>query len=460
MAYGLPANALSLKDSMAVALDSNPEIGQAIENREAIEFELRQARGLYLPRIDLESSGGIRRLGSPSRRAAKIDDDELYPADVGATLTQKVFDGFGREAEVERQASRVDGASFRVLERSEFIALQVTREYFEVLLQRRIVEVARENVAFHGKLLSDIQAGTTGGTLSVADRQQAEERLYAARARLTEASEELTAAEIRFNRLVGKPVGTPVRPASVTMHLPPSLEAALGTARQNNPRIKISNADIDAAAAQVKAAKARYYPEAIVEGRARVGSDIDGVENRTDDLQARVVLRWNAFNGGIDSANEQEQIRRASEERMKLHQTHREVEEAVRISWDRRARQISLLKSLEPQLVSADRVVDSYREQFNVGRRSLLDLLDSQNTRFNVKVLVLTAQYAVVFAEYRLLAATGKLLSTMGLSAPASAYAYARDNASVPETPPAELQSRYSPPRPDGEESGFFGKLY
>ncbi|TIM28589.1 MAG: channel protein TolC, partial [Mesorhizobium sp.] len=52
------ASALTLKEAMAVAVESNPEIGQAIENREAIEFELRQAKGLYLPSIDLEASAG------------------------------------------------------------------------------------------------------------------------------------------------------------------------------------------------------------------------------------------------------------------------------------------------------------------------------------------------------------------------------------------------------------------
>ena len=52
------ANAMSLEEAMAIAVESNPEIGQAIENREAVEFELRQARGLYLPSVDLEASAG------------------------------------------------------------------------------------------------------------------------------------------------------------------------------------------------------------------------------------------------------------------------------------------------------------------------------------------------------------------------------------------------------------------
>src|SRR5436190_22583852 len=75
------ADALTLKEAMAVAVESNPEIGQAIENREAIEFELRQAKGLYLPSVDLQASTGARRLDNTSRRLLSIEDDALYPAE-------------------------------------------------------------------------------------------------------------------------------------------------------------------------------------------------------------------------------------------------------------------------------------------------------------------------------------------------------------------------------------------
>ena len=61
------------------------------------------------------------------------------------------------------------------------------------------------------------------------------------------------------------------------------------------------------------------------------------------------MLRWNLYRGGIDKANEQEQIRRASEQRMVLHQVYREIEEAVRISWERRFRQAEISKTLAMQ---------------------------------------------------------------------------------------------------------------
>ncbi|MCY1304626.1 type I secretion outer membrane protein, TolC family [compost metagenome] len=135
-------------------------------------------------------------------------------------------------------------------------------------------------------------------------------------------------------------------------------------------------------------------------------------------------------------------MRRASEQRLVFHQAHRAVEEAVRISWERRNSQYEISRTLNAQAQMNVQLVESYREQLKVGQRSLLDVLGAQNSRFNVSVLAKTSQYAALFAEYRLLAATGQLLSTMQIKAPAQAEAYARNEFNVPDTPPTETYRR------------------
>jgi adhesin transport system outer membrane protein len=421
------AQAMDLKEAIAVAMTSNPQILQAVQNREATEFELRQARGLILPSIDLEGSVGVQRLDSPDRRRLGDEGDDLYPSQVGLSITQPLFDGGNTRAQVEQQAARVDGASFRVLQRQEAIALEVAQEYLEYLVQQRVVEEAQRNVGVHRQILGDIGQGVSGGTLTAADRLQAQERLSAAQARLKEATEDLNAANIRFNRLVGQPITAPKMPRSVAASLPPSLDKAIALARINNPRIFAAEADIDASDAMVRQTRANYMPNVSLEGSARVGNNINANEGKTNDLSARVVARWNLYRGGRDVANEQEKIRRASEQRMVLHQVSREVEESVRSSWDRRQKRAELAKTLSSQAETNARLVSSYREQFNVGQRSLLDVLDAQNTRFNVSVLADTARFAAIFADYRLLAATGNLLRTMQVTPAPQGVAYARN---------------------------------
>src|SRR5688572_15718464 len=140
---------VSIQDAISVAMQSNPEILQAQFNKEAIEFERKQAQGLFLPRIDLEASAGVRRLENQTRRTLGIADNELYPLELNLGAEWTVLDFGRRRGELHRQAARVDGASLRVVERSEFIALQIARQYMDVLLQQRVFAASQDNAAFH-----------------------------------------------------------------------------------------------------------------------------------------------------------------------------------------------------------------------------------------------------------------------------------------------------------------------
>lgn len=440
------ASAMPMREAVGLAVATNPEIGEAIANREAIEFELRQGRGLYLPRIDIEGRAGALLRDSPSTRRLGDDDEVFGERSVGVVMRQLLFDGFATRSEVEHQAARVDAASLRVFERSELIGLAVIREYLDIVRLRQVVDITRDNVAYHDQMSERIELGTVGGSLSVADRQQAEERLYGARAQATEAVEEVKAAEARFIRLVGKAVGKVSDPPGAGRALPSGLNQAIILARRNNPSLASAQADVDAAYGLVKVAESRFYPKLSLEARARAGQDLDGVPGEDRELRAGVVLDWNLYNGGIDAANRQEQIRRVDEATMAMHRIAREVEESVRLAWDRRQQQAERLQSLRRQLSAADDLVKSYSDQFAIGQRSLIDLLDAQSARMNARITVQTAQAAVKLAEFRILAATGTLLDSLGVAPPAQAQPYARTQAQVPPTPPPEALDRRPPP--------------
>ena len=157
------------------------------------------------------------------------------------------------------------------------------------------------------------------------------------------------------------------------------------------------------------------------------------------------MLRWNIFDGGINRAKVQEMLRRASEARFRLHEMSREAESDARTAWNRMQTQSKLFDELSRQGQVSDDLLLSYREQFNVGRRSLLDVLDAQNTRYNVQIRTETARFSEMFGELQVLAATNQLLEAMGLNAPAGANAYARDRFKVGPTPPAETDRRRYP---------------
>jgi outer membrane protein, adhesin transport system len=443
---GLRAERLELKIAVETAMQTHPEINQAVENKAAIEFERMQAQGLFLPQISVEGSVGIRRLENATRKSLGIANQELYPLEGGLRVRQLLFDGGGRRSEVKRQASRTDGAAYRVEERAQFIALQVSRQYLDYLLQQRIVAASEDNIAFHTKLVGDLREGVTKGSISIADQQQAEERQQAARARLTEANQDMVNTSASFRTLTGLDlVDGAALPPSLGESIPATLEESIARARAQNPRIQEAQADLDAAHAVVTKAKAEMTPTLSLEGNARIGDDIDGFRGQTNDLQGGLVMRWDVFSGGIKRAKVQEMYRREKESRFRLEQMMREAEEDVRIAWNAWDSQGKLVKELDIQSKVSDELLRSYRAQFNVGRRSLLDVLDAQNTRYNVQVRAETARFAQFFAEFKVLAAQNFLLQAMQIEEPKAAQANARARFKVEPTPPMKAETMREP---------------
>lgn len=437
----LRSERIDLKTAVETAMLTHPEINQAVENRTAIEFEREQAQGMFMPRISVEGSVGIRRLENATRKSLGIANKELYPMEGGLRIEQILFDGGSRSSELKRQASRTDGAAFRVEERAQFVALQVSRQYLDFLLQQRIVAASEDNISFHDRLVGDLREGVTKGSISIADQQQAEERQQAARARLTEANQDMINTGASFRTLTGLDlVDGAMLPPSLGESIPGSLEESIALARQQNPRVREAQADVDAAHAMVRKAKADIAPTVSLEGNARIGEDIDGFSGETNDLQGGLVLRWDIFNGGINRAKIQEMYRRERETQFKLDQAAREAEEDVRVAWNAWDSQGKLVKELDAQSAVSDELLRSYRAQFNVGRRSLLDVLDAQNTRYNVQVRAETARFAQFFAEFKLLAAQNALLRAMQVEPPKAAQATARARFNVESTEPLDSE--------------------
>lgn len=433
------ARAIELREAVQAAMSSNPEINQAVQNKQAIEFERRQAQGLYGPRISVDASAGARRLENDTRRSLDIADDTLYPIEGGLVGEQVLID-FGRNrSELDRQASRTDGAAHRVEERSEFIALNVARHYIDYLLQQRIVAASQDNVQFHERLATDLREGVTQGSISIADQQQAEERLQSSRVRLTEALQDQENAAVAFHQVAGMPIGDPTLPPDLGGNLPQTVDEAVDISRDTNPLVLEALADIDAAAADVRAARAELYPRVSLEGRVRAGDDIDGFKGRTEDYLGRVLMTWDIFDSGINRARVDEMNHRESEQKFRLHEVTRQAEADVRTGWNRVQTENRLVGELEQQQRVSDNLLISYREQFNVGRRSLLDVLDAQNTRYNVQVQTESARLARIFAEYQVLAATNRLLEGLGVAPPSDSVANARERYRARRVTPGEV---------------------
>jgi len=411
--------ALSLRDAVAIGVNTNPETGVVQTNRRATDEELRQAKALYLPSIDFRGDTGYEHSDDEATRAGLDDDPEnLWRYETGLTLTQLLFDGWGTKYENERQKMRVLSASNRVRETSELVGLSIVEAYLEVLRQRELLRIARQNVADHIAILEQIEDSASVGRSTQADNEQARARMAVARATEASVREQLRFAEAAYIREVGDPPVDLMVPMVPVDGLSADIEQEVKIALHQSPTIDIFEADIQVAHAEMEGAKSTFYPQVDLQVNGRTGKDLNGVRGDDTSASALMVVDWNLYRGGADSARVREHINREAQAKENRAEAARNVESDVRQTWARMVSAGERARQFAAQADANTEVVKAYRDQFDLNRRTLLDVLDAQNELFVSRSNTVNAEFLEMFAIYRLLALKGELLTTLGVAYP------------------------------------------
>jgi outer membrane protein, adhesin transport system len=409
----------TLAEAVAIGVSTNPEYGVVATNRRATDAELRQARALYLPSVDVRADTGEEYSDDPATRAGIGDDTEsMWRYEAGVTLTQLLFDGFETKYENLRQEARVLSASNRVQEAAELIGLSIVEAYLEVLRQREILKISRDNVAQHISILDQIADSAEAGRTTTADRDQARARLASSRAQEASIREALRIAEAAFIREVGDAPQDLVMPLTPVDALEANVDEEVKISLAQSPTLAIFEADIAVAHAEYEGSKSNFYPDLDLQVNGRQGDDLGGVEGRDTSASALVVMNWNLYRGGGDTALVKEHVYREAQAKESRAKTARGIENDVRQTWARMVSAGERAKEFSAQADANIEVARAYKDQFDLNRRTLLDVLDAQNELFVSRSNTVNAEFLEMFAVYRLLALKGELLQTLGVDYP------------------------------------------
>src|SRR5262249_4952023 len=333
---------------------------------------------------------------------------------------QILFDGLASIHDIWRQSARVNAASFRVRERSELIALDAAEAYIDVVRYQRLVALANQNVANHEELLSNVESRFAGGRAGEGDLQQTIERVEAAQAVVAEFRRSLDDANSKYRKIVGLEALNLSFPGPLR-GLPRSKDEALSVALRQNPTLLAAESDKEAAQQAFRATAGAFVPSVSLEGRASHGVDADTFVGKRDDIAGKIVVAWDIFRGGQDSWRRVETAERYTEETMRHARLQRDALEAIDKAWAARTITANRITALRRQLVANKKTIEIYRKEYDVGRRSLIDLLNAENQYFNAAASLTSARGVIVFADYQLLAAMGALLDYLKTAVPVDA---------------------------------------
>jgi adhesin transport system outer membrane protein len=201
----------------------------------------------------------------------------------------------------------------------------------------------------------------------------------------------------------------------------PSEDESVSRGLTTNPKVLLAQADIRVADAEIDKEAAPLYPRLDLEVIGNNNRHNDGREDTTYNATFLLVARYNLYRGGADLARVREFKWRKAEAQEQLRVREREVAEDVRLSWSARQTQRDSIASLNDQVEANQNTRDVYAQQFDIGQRSLLDLLDATNELFLSKNDLITAKYEELFANYRILASQGQLVQALGVAFPTEA---------------------------------------
>ncbi len=411
-------HALNLQESIQKVLDENPKIQAAKSERLAVEEEVGQAKAGYFPTVDVTAGIGWEESNNPTTRG-RGDGSVFYHREEGAVLArQMLFDGLATPSEVDRQEARTDSRAYTVFGQSEITALDGVEAYIKVLRRQELLNLAKDNLQLHQRTNDQIRMRSERGVGKRADVDQSMGRVALAEKNVLSEVGNLKDAETSFLRVIGtlpEAIEPIAEPGSA---LPQNLDQAIEEALADHPILKSANSDIDSAFAQHSTAKAPYFPRFDIETGVSHNYNLDGIRGTNSDMTAMLRMRYNIFNGGKDVARREQTAQLINQAKDIRDNTHRQVIESMRLSWVAHQTVKSQLEFFKQHVDSSEKTIAAYQQQFNIGQRTLLDLLDTFNESYIAKSSYINAKYDELFSQFRILASKGQLNKFLGTTLP------------------------------------------
>jgi adhesin transport system outer membrane protein len=428
------AQATSLQEAVQQAVQTNPRIDAAQANRRASEYGFKQAKGRFLPEVQVYADVGPQKIDRPEGLGPDVNNRWQDRRQATVSIRQYLFDGWDRANDYYRTQAGISAASFRVMVRSEAVGLNSVEAYIDVIRHRDLLALADDNVRRHQALLRIIQERYDGGRSPIGDLQQTIERVEAAKALVAQIKVASETAKAKYKNAVGL-APQKLQAVSYASGIPKKVAEVTNRAVHNNPRVKEAVAETEISYYDKEQFRSTLYPQLYLEGNATRGEDVDGTPGRNDELGARVVLSWKLFDGGVRRNRTAELGERYSEKVAEQMILLRDLTQEVEISWARLVDGRAEVEAIRREVVENTKVVASYQDEYNANKRSLLDVLDAENAKFASQFELSNVTALHVFSSYELLAQMGVLLATLGVQAP-----------DIPEAPSKPLPALLSSP--------------
>lgn len=403
---------VNLPDVVRQAISENPEVQASWHAFLAATEQQTGAKGGYFPRLDLSAGTGWEHWEFPTS-----SDEEFTRSNVALSLRQMVFDGFATRNEVARLGYAKLVRYYEFMAASENIGLEAVRAYLDVLRYRELKKLAADNFIQHRDIFNRVQERVQAGLSRGVDLEQASGRLALAESNFITETTNLHDVSARYLRIVGHaPPSTLAPSAPLIEGIPSDRDRALSVAFQENPSFNAAVENVRSAEAETQVSKAPFMPRVDLQARQNFGRSSGDLQDRDGETIVELVLNYNLFAGGSDLAARRQSSQQLNSAKDLRELACRNVRQELAIAYNDKDSLKEQLRFLNEHQLSAEKARKAYRDQFDIGQRTLLDLLDTENEYFEARRAYVGTSYDYTLAHARTLAAMGRLLNSLNVS--------------------------------------------
>jgi adhesin transport system outer membrane protein len=416
LALSLPmaSHALELKDTIEQTLKNNAEVRMKWHTFRASLEERGIAEAGFKPTVDLSYATAREKNKTPTSTGG-TSTNSFTRHGYNLALSQNLFAGFITTNQVKQLDYTSRARYFEYLAAAEQQGLESVRAFVDVVRYSKLVNIAEENYAIHKGIYEQILQRVTQGVGRRVDLEQIAGRLALAESNLVNELSNLNDVSARYARITGEAPANELKLPGLNLGLIPPANDLMVLADKSNPSLQAARAFYRAAEAEIDVRRGAFSPTLDLRANKAATTNKDGVKGRTNEQAIELVLNMNLYRGGADRARLASATERRDEAEALGIKACRDMRQQVSIAYNDSVRISSQLESLRQHQLSTEKARDAYRKQFDIGQRTLLDMLDSENELFESRRELLNAELNQQLATYRVLGESGRLMETMQL---------------------------------------------
>ena len=388
---------IDLVDAVKIGVQRNPEISQSIASLAAQNSNIDVAKAQYYPQLTAGISTGDLTTGERGRQLLTL------------SATQLLYD-FGKvKSSVDTQKAKLIVEQANVLVSIDDIAYQVASAVINIERYQRISQIGEQQVAGIQRILDIANLRANAGISSQADPVQAESYLQSAQSSLIAQQSLLRQYQQRLRTLLGFDVSN--KNWMIPENLVQSSDLFRDPEFNTIPKMISAQAEVEVAKSQKKQTQLSLYPTLSVKGS--LSQALNGVNpnnNKDDGFYNSIMLEAssNFFQGGAVAAQVKSASYAEEAARSKVNTVYLDVLDQLRTTRENienKQRQIQVLSERQATTV---RTRELYQEQYKLGTRSVLDLLNAEMAIHAANNELETARYDIYNSLVQFIQTTGR----------------------------------------------------